>query len=553
MLGGSLKLNGRGVAAADVNNDGRMNVAINTIGGKLVLLRPTGPSGHWLDVQLSRFAPGAVVTVALPDGRRLTRTVQAGSSYLSSEDQRVHFGLGAATSVRSLTVRYPWGGESSRSDVAANRVVRIGSPPPVRVVATTAATPALANCTPAPRQGRSVARIWNDVAVDVLRLGGASEPVQARDLFDLSAAISQAWHATSGQESRETAISYAAYRLLVWRASYGADLERAFALLTARLRGLCLSPDFTRASGSSPAELGNRIGAAAIAAGRRDGSNEALHYADPSYTPVNGPLLVEAAGSTVHDPTFWQPLALSQKAAQGGGSVPADVQTFQDPQWGRVRTFAARVDAGPPRLGDPSSAAYRQAAVAAIRAASQAAAPSAVDASPLGWNRIAASLPAGTGAAARLAHDVRLDLALNGALNDAAVSAWGAKRAYQSPRPISMIRYLAFNDRLPPVPGLIERVNGQELVLRAGRWVPGARWSPLASTPPSPGWVSGDSAFAYAAAEVLTAFTGRSFAGQSARAARQGVERGTELPADVTAGRTIGTKVGKLALRKLAG
>ena len=127
-----------------------------------------------------------------------------------------------------------------------------------------------------------------------------------------------------------------------------------------------------------------------------------------------------------------------------------------------------------------------------------------------------------TGAAARLARDVRLDLALNGALNDAAVSAWGAKRAYQSPRPISMIRYLAFNDQLPLVPGLIKRVGGQQLVLRAGRWVPGARWSPLAPTPPSPGWASGDSAFAYAANEVLTAFTGRSFAGPAALAATQG-------------------------------
>ena len=53
-----LRLNGRGLAAADVDNDGRMEVAINTIGGKLVLLRPTGPVGHWLEVRLSRFSPG---------------------------------------------------------------------------------------------------------------------------------------------------------------------------------------------------------------------------------------------------------------------------------------------------------------------------------------------------------------------------------------------------------------------------------------------------------------------------------------------------------------
>jgi Na+-translocating ferredoxin:NAD+ oxidoreductase RnfD subunit len=547
-----MRLNGRGVAAADVANDGRMDVAINTIGGKLVLLHPSGPSGNWLDVQLSRFAPGAVVVAVLPDGRRLTRSVQAGSSYLSSEDQRIHFGLGAATSVRSLTVRYLWGGKSLRKNVAANRVVRIVSPPPVKVAATVAATPTLANCTPASRDGRSIARIWNDAAVDGLRLGRASEPVQARDLFDLATTVSQAWHATGGQQARETAISYAAYRLLVWRASYGANVDRVFALLTGRLRGLCLSPDFTRASGGPAAELGNRLGAAAIAGGRNDGSNEALHYADPSYTPLNEPLVVGAAGSTAHDATFWQPLALSQKAAQGGGSVPADIQTFEDSQWGRVRTFAPRVDTPPPHLDDPSSAAYRRAAVAAIRATSRATALAVVDPSPLGWNRIAAMLPPGRDDAAALAHDVRLDLALNGALNDVAVSAWRAKRTYQSPRPISMIRYVAFNNQLPLVPGLIRRAGPQQFVLRAGRWVPGARWRPLAPTPSSPGGVSGDSAFAYAAAEVLTAFSGRSFAGQAARAATQGVDLGIELSGDVAAGRTLGTEVGKLVSRKLA-
>ena len=115
-----------------------------------------------------------------------------------------------------------------------------------------------------------------------------------------------------------------------------------------------------------------------------------------------------------------------------------------------------------------------------------------------------------------------------------------------------MIRYLAFNNQLPLVPGLIKRVGSQQFVLRAGHWVPGERWSPLAPTPPSPGWVSGDSAFAYAAGEVLTALSGHSFAGPAARAATQGVDRGTELSGDMTAGRTIGTKVGKLVLRKLA-
>ncbi len=151
------------------------------------------------------------------------------------------------------------------------------------------------------------------------------------------------------------------------------------------------------------------------------------------------------------------------------------------------------------------------------------------------------------------AHDVRLDFTLNGALHDAAIAAWGAKRAYQSPRPISMIRYLAFNNQLPLVPGLIKSVGGKQLVLRAGRWVPGEGWTALAPTPASPGWASGDSAFASAANEVLTALTGRSFAGPAARAAAQGAGNGTELSTDVAAGRTLGTKVGELVRRKLAG
>jgi hypothetical protein len=482
----------------------------------------------------------------------LTRIVQAGSSYLSSVDQRVHFGLGAATSVRSLAVRYPWGGESVRSNVASNRVLRIVSPPTATVITPLAATPRLTNCTSG-SHARSVARLWDNAAAAVLRLGGASEPVQARDLYDLSAAISQAWHATSDLQSREIAISYAAYRLLVWRASYGANVERAFALLTDELRGLCISPDFTRATGGSAAEVGNGIGGAAIAAGLRDGSNEELHYADPGYTSSNAPLVVAASGSTVHDATFWQPLALSQKAAQGGGSVPADVQTFADSQWGNAPAFAARLPVGLPSLGEPSSASYRNAAVAAIRATARPRPATSIDPSPIGWNLIAAAVPAGTGAAGRLAHDVRLDLALNAALNDAAVSAWGAKRRYQGPRPISMIRYLAFNNDLPLVPGLIRRVDQEQLVLRAGRWVPGARWTPLTPTPASPGFVSGDAAFAYAANAVLTSFAGRSFAEQAERAARQGALRGTELQDDVAAGRELGTKVGRLVLRKLAG
>ena len=118
-------VNGRGLAAADYDNDGRVDIAINTIGGKLVLLHNTGAKGHWLEVKLDRFAPGARVVATIPDWPRLVREVQAGSSYLSSEDPRVHFGLGRATKVTELDVIWPGGKKTRLTNVAADQIVTV--------------------------------------------------------------------------------------------------------------------------------------------------------------------------------------------------------------------------------------------------------------------------------------------------------------------------------------------------------------------------------------------------------------------------------------------
>jgi ASPIC and UnbV/FG-GAP-like repeat len=123
---GGVRVNGRGLAAADFDNDGDVDFAVGSIAGRLALLRNTGTKGHWLEVRLREFSPGARVTAVLPDGRRLVREVQAGSSYLSSEDPRVHFGLAGATKVVSLEVRRPGGGATTRlADVAADQILTI--------------------------------------------------------------------------------------------------------------------------------------------------------------------------------------------------------------------------------------------------------------------------------------------------------------------------------------------------------------------------------------------------------------------------------------------
>ena len=526
--GATPALNGRGLAAADVNNDGRMEVAVNTIGGKLVLLSPTGPIGNWLDVKLSRFAPGAVVTAVLPSGRTLTRAVQAGSSYLSSEDPRVHFGLGAATRVASLTVRYPWGAASRLTDLVGNRIVDVRVPSQSQVRAPVTQSPSVAGCSSG-AEPQSLARVWDRAAASVLRIGGATSPEQARDLLDLSLAMSRA-AATGGPN----ALNYAAYRLLVWRASFGTNLSRTFGLLTAKLHSLCLSPGYVATKGSSPAANGNRIAAAAIAAGRHDGSLEEEHYLDPSYTAPNAPLVVSQSGSTAHDATFWQPL--------GHGRTS---QTFVDAQWGHVKTFTSGQlpASGPPPFDSATDPAYRKAALGVLRATAARTAPAKADASPITWNLAVDALPP-----VSLKEDLHRLVVLNGALNDAAVAVWRAKRAYQAPRPISMIRYLAFTDQLPLVPGLVKLGHGGQLVRSRGRWLPGAQWTPLASTPASPGWVSEQSAFAFAANEVLTALTGRSFAREAARASSAALANGIETPADDLAGRKLGIAVARRAL-----
>jgi putative MFS transporter len=122
------KIIGRGLAAADFDNDGRMGVAINTIGGHLVLLEDTGPVGHWVEVSLKGFQAGAVLTATLPDGQSIVQELHSGSSYLSSEDPRAHFGLGGATKIKLLTIRWPDGTITHRANIAANQIVTIAPP-----------------------------------------------------------------------------------------------------------------------------------------------------------------------------------------------------------------------------------------------------------------------------------------------------------------------------------------------------------------------------------------------------------------------------------------
>lgn len=99
----------RGAAVADFDNDGDLDIAINSIAGDAVLLRNQDPPGSSITVALGGDHVGAVVTIALADGRTMQSEGRAGSSYLSGEDPRFHFGLGGSDEAVDVTVHWPNG------------------------------------------------------------------------------------------------------------------------------------------------------------------------------------------------------------------------------------------------------------------------------------------------------------------------------------------------------------------------------------------------------------------------------------------------------------
>jgi hypothetical protein len=146
------------------------------------------------------------------------------------------------------------------------------------------------DCDRADLGGESVARVWDEQALELIRQVVPAPTVHARNLFHLSAAMWDAWAAYDPEadgyfvtekrlasevtSARETAISYAAYRILLWRYAQVSDLDVATEQLNATMATLCYSTAFTSADGDSPAALGNRIAAAVIEEGRSDGALE---------------------------------------------------------------------------------------------------------------------------------------------------------------------------------------------------------------------------------------------------------------------------------------
>ena len=93
--------------------------------GELSLYRNDGSKGHWLRLRLegkesNRGAVGTRVTLTA-GGATQIREVRAGSGYQSSDDPRLHFGLGATTEVQRIEVRWSRGRRQLLENLKADR------------------------------------------------------------------------------------------------------------------------------------------------------------------------------------------------------------------------------------------------------------------------------------------------------------------------------------------------------------------------------------------------------------------------------------------------
>ena len=121
------------MAIGDLDNDGRLDAVVTTNDGPAYVLHNETPTtNHWLQLRLvghksNRDAIGASVKLVTASGQQFA-TVTTASSYLSSSDKRIHFGIGKERSVESIEIRWPSGIVQTLKNIPADQVLQIDEP-----------------------------------------------------------------------------------------------------------------------------------------------------------------------------------------------------------------------------------------------------------------------------------------------------------------------------------------------------------------------------------------------------------------------------------------
>ncbi len=129
----------RGVAFGDFNNDGRIDVVMNCLNQPAVLFENrTSNANHWLTIETigsgakgggsNRDGIGTTIRVTVANGAPQVAMVTTGASYLSSNDKRVHFGLGANREAKVVELTWPGGKVQRLENVAGDRILQVREP-----------------------------------------------------------------------------------------------------------------------------------------------------------------------------------------------------------------------------------------------------------------------------------------------------------------------------------------------------------------------------------------------------------------------------------------
>jgi hypothetical protein len=278
---------------------------------------------------------------------------------------------------------------------------------------------------------QSVARLWNEQLLDAIRIDMPHPPKHARNLHHTAIAMYDAWAAYDPaaigylhnekvsplpgdiEAARAEAISYAAYRVLRARFTGSPGQSTALANFDNQLTALGYSTTFAQSAithGTTPAEVGRRIGQLVLNYGNADGFSD-INFPQPYDSSVNPnmnvplPVLGTNAVSQSNmplgygipaetNPNFWQPLSLSVSVTQNGIPITGGAQTFVGVQGLSTQAFSLQrtdntkpwIDIGPPStLGTSAGAdaAYKAGALDVLRESARLNDNTEIDISPI--------------------------------------------------------------------------------------------------------------------------------------------------------------------------